>query len=262
MNRCDSGTDSIVWMEEDVKDGSFATPERGEWWCWKGVLFFMKKRMDTKKLATMAMLAALAFVVMSVTRLPLMAAAPFLKYDPKDVILVIGGFLYGPAAAAAMSLVVCLLEMFTLSESGLIGFAMNFLASAAFVCPAAMVYQKKRTIGGAVAGLLSGVVLMTATMLMWNWLITPLYQEGMPREQVTAMLLPVFLPFNAVKGTLNMALSLLLYQPLNNALRRLRLLPALPDGKVRRRLDPALILFGAALLAACLLCVTKMLGLI
>ena len=25
-NRCDSGTDSIVWMEEDVKDSSFAAP--------------------------------------------------------------------------------------------------------------------------------------------------------------------------------------------------------------------------------------------
>ena len=49
-----------------------------------------KKRVDTKKLATMAMLAALAYVVMAVTRLPLMAAAPYLKYDPKDVVLVIG----------------------------------------------------------------------------------------------------------------------------------------------------------------------------
>jgi len=259
MNRCDSGTDSIVWMEEDVKDGSFAAPKRGELWCWKGVLFFMKKTMDTKKLATMAMLAALAFVVMSVTRLPLMAAAPFLKYDPKDVILVIGGFLYGPAAAAAMSLVVCLMEMFTLSESGIVGFAMNFLASAAFICPAAMIYQKRRTIGGAVAGLLCGVVLMTGTMLMWNWIITPFYQK-IPREAVETMLIPVFLPFNAVKGSLNMALAVLLYQPINNALRRLHLLPALPDGKVRRRLNPTVLAFGAVLLVVCVVIVLKMLG--
>jgi len=216
--------------------------------------------MDTKKMATMAMLAALAYVVMSVTRLPLMAAAPYLKYDPKDVILVIGGFLYGPAAAAAMSLVVCLIEMFTLSESGIIGFAMNFLASAAFICPAALIYRKRRTIGGAVAGLLCGVVLMTTTMLMWNWLITPLYQEGLTREAITAMLLPVFLPFNAVKGALNMALTVLLYQPINNALRRMRLLPALPDGKVRRRLNPAVLAFGAVMLTVCVVIVLKMLG--
>ena len=218
-----------------------------------------KNKMDTKKMATMAMLAALAYVVMSVTRLPLMAAAPYLKYDPKDVVLVIGGFLYGPGAAAAMSLVVCLLEMFTLSESGFIGFVMNFLASAAFIVPAAFFYHKKRTIHGAVAGLLCGVVLMTGTMLLWNWIITPFYQK-IPREAVEAMLLPVFLPFNAVKGALNMALAVLLYQPVNNALRRMHLLPALPDGKVRRRLNPAVIGFGALLLVVCVVIVLKMLG--
>ena len=215
--------------------------------------------MDTKKMATMAMLAALAYVVMSVTRLPLMAAAPYLKYDPKDVVLVIGGFLYGPGAAAAMSLVVCLLEMFTLSESGIVGFLMNFMASTAFIVPASWIYHKKRTIGGAVAGLFCGVMLMTGTMLLWNWIITPFY-EKIPREVVEAMLVPVFLPFNLVKGGMNMALSVLLYQPVNNALRRMHLLPALPDGKVRRRLNPTVIAFGALLLVICVVIVLKMLG--
>ena len=218
-----------------------------------------KTRMDTKKMATMAMLAALAYVVMSVTRLPLMAAAPYLKYDPKDVVLVIGGFLYGPGAAAAMSLVVCLLEMFTLSESGIVGFLMNFMASTAFIVPASWIYHKKRTIGGAVAGLYRGVMLMTGTMLLWNWIITPFY-EKIPREVVEAMLVPVFLPFNLVKGGMNMALSVLLYQPVNNALRRMHLLPALPDGKVRRRLNPAVLAFGALLLVICVIIVLKMLG--
>lgn len=218
-----------------------------------------KTRMDTKKMATMAMLAALAYVVMSVTRLPLMAAAPYLKYDPKDVVLVIGGFLYGPGAAAAMSLVVCLLEMFTLSESGIVGFLMNFMASTAFIVPASWIYHKKRTIGGAVAGLYRGVMLMTGTMLLWNWIITPFY-EKIPREVVEAMLVPVFLPFNLVKGGMNMALSVLLYQPVNNALRRMHLLPALPDGKARRRLNPAVLAFGAVLLGVCVVLVLKMLG--
>ena len=215
--------------------------------------------MDTKKMATMAMLAALAYVVTVTIHFPLTALAPYLKYDPKDVVLVIGGFLYGPAAAAAMTLVVCLVELVTISESGLIGLLMNFLSSAAFVCPAAMIYHRKRTIKGAVLGLTVGVVLMTGTMLLWNWIITPFYQK-IPREAVEAMLLPVFLPFNAVKGTLNMALSVLLYQPVNNALRRLHLLPALPDGKVRRRLNPAVVGFGLVLLAVCVTVVLKMLG--
>ena len=40
-------------------------------------------RVDVKKLATMAMLVALAYVVTVVTRFPLMAAASYLKYDPR-----------------------------------------------------------------------------------------------------------------------------------------------------------------------------------
>ena len=164
------------------------------------------------------------------------------------------------AAAAAMSLTVCLIEMFSVSESGFIGFTMNLLASLAFIVPASAAYQKKRTIGGAVVGLVCGAVLMTASMLLWNWLITPLYQQGLTREEVTAMLLPVFLPFNAVKGGLNLSLTLLLYQPVNNALRRLHLLPPLPDGKMRRRLHVGTLLLGAGLLVLCIVCVMAMLG--
>ncbi|MBR1736698.1 MAG: ECF transporter S component, partial [Firmicutes bacterium] len=49
--------------------------------------------------------------------------------------------------------------------------------------------------------------------------ITPLYM-GVPRETVAGMLLPVFLPFNVVKGVLNMAFTLMLYAPIISSLRK------------------------------------------
>ena len=67
-------------------------------------------------------------------------------------------------------------------------------------------------IGG--GGLATGVVSMTAAMLLWNYFITPLYM-GAPREAVAAMLLPVFLPFNAIKATINMAIALIIYKPIS-----------------------------------------------
>lgn len=215
-------------------------------------------RVDTRKLATMAMLVALAYIVTVVTRVPLIAAAPYLKYDPKSVVLVIGGFLYGPTAGGAMCLVVSLIEMFTVGQSGIIGFIMNVLASVAFVCPAAWIYRRFRTLKSAVVGLAVGVVALTAVMLLWNYLVTPLYKPNMTREMVAGMLLPVILPFNLLKGGLNMALTLLLYQPVNNGLRRLHLLPALPDGETRRNIHVGNVLFGAALLVICLLVVRIM----
>ena len=181
-------------------------------------------REKTRKLVTLAVLAAIAVVVMLVARIAIVPAAPFLKYDPKDVVILIAGFLFGPFSAFLVSLTVSLIEMFTVSESGIIGCVMNVLSTCAFVCPAAYLYKRNHSIRGAVFGLAIGIVSMTAVMLLWNYFLTPIYM-GIPREAVAAMLLPIFLPFNLLKGTLNAALALLLYKPLVNAMRKSRLLP-------------------------------------
>ena len=146
-----------------------------------------KSRVETRQLATMGMMVALAYVVTVLTRFPLMSAAPFLKYDPKDVVILIGAYLFGPLAGLAMSAVTCFIEMITVSDAGLYGFIMNLVASAAFVCPAAFVYRRRRTMGGAILGLALGVAAMAATMVLWNYIITPLY-FGMPRASVVDMM--------------------------------------------------------------------------
>lgn len=179
------------------------------------------KHTDTKKLTILAMLCALAYVAVSLIRIP---AVEFLKYEPKDVIITFGGFLYGPSAALAVSVIVSFLEMVTISDTSWIGLLMNILSTAAFACTASLLYKKKHTLSGAVVGLCIGTVLMTAAMLLWNYLLTPLYMKT-PRADVAAMLVPIFLPFNLIKGSLNSALTALLYRPLVQSLRRAKLFP-------------------------------------
>ena len=72
---------------------------------------------------------------------------------------------------------------------------------------------------GAVLGLSLGIVALVAVMLLWNYLITPVYQN-VPREVVVGMLPTVFFPFNLAKGGMNMAATLLLYKPIVTALRK------------------------------------------
>ena len=174
------------------------------------------KKMSVKKLVLLAMLAAMAYIMVSLIRIPVVL---FLKYEPKDVVVTIGGFLLGPMASFIVSLVVSLLEMVTISETGPIGCLMNLLSTCAFSCTAAFLYKRKHTLGGAVSGLVIGSVFMVGVMLLWNWLITPLYM-GVDRNAVEGMLLPVFLPFNALKAGLNSAMVMLLYKPLATALRK------------------------------------------
>ena len=180
-------------------------------------------RMDTKKLATLAMLTALAYVVMYLSKL-MPSVNGFLDFDFKDVVLCIGGFVYGPIAALMMIVIVCVLEMVTVSHTDIIGCIMNIVATASFVCTACAIYKHNRTMKGAIIGLASAVVVLVVVMLAWNYFLTPIYQR-IPREAVADMLPTVFLPFNAVKGGLNMTVTLLIYKPVVDALRRAKLIP-------------------------------------
>ncbi len=175
----------------------------------------------TKKITTLAMLCAMAFAAVALVRIPVVA---FLKYEPKDVIIAIGGMLFGPLASVAVSATVSLVEMVTISDTGFYGLIMNIISSVSFAAVASLIYSRRRTVGGAVAGLLAGVAVMTPVMLLWNYIVTPLYM-GYPREAVAAMLIPVFLPFNLLKGGLNAAIVMLLYKPLATALRKAHLVP-------------------------------------
>lgn len=181
-----------------------------------------KQKYDVKRLVLLGVFAALAYAAVCLIRIP---AVAFLKYEPKDVIIVMGGLILNPFASLIISVVTALIEMFTISETGIIGCVMNMLSSVCYACTAAWIYKHKRTLSGAVTGLALGSVIMVAVMLLWNWLITPLYM-GVSRSDVVGMLIPVFLPFNAVKALLNSALVLCLYKPLITALRKARLVPA------------------------------------
>ena len=210
------------------------------------------KHEKIKKLSILAMLCAFAYVVVVVARIPVIM---FLKYEPKDVIITFGGFLYGPVAALLISAVASFLEMITISETGWIGFVMNVLSTASFACVASLIYKKKHTLSGAVWGLITGTASMILVMIAWNYLLTPLYM-GTPRADVATMLLPVFLPFNALKGTLNSALVLLLYRPLITGLRAANLFPRSEVIQKPKTSSKIILWIVAALLvAACVLAI-------
>lgn len=204
----------------------------------------------TKKLMVLAILSALAYIVMMVGRIPVVM---FLKYDPADVIITIGGFLYGPLSAFAISTVVSFVEMLTVSDTGVIGLVMNIISTCSFACTASCIYKSKRTITRAIIGLIAGWLLTTAVMLLWNYFIAPIYMR-IPREEVANLLIPAFLPFNLLKGGLNAAMTMLLYKPIKRALYKSRLMlvseePAAITGKV----NIGTILVSSFILITCVL---------
>jgi len=217
----------------------------------------------TRKLTTLAILCSIAYVLWVIGRVPVLSAGPLtLRYDPKDVVIAFAGFLFGPMAAFAMSVVVSFTQMVTLSETGIIGFIMNVISTCSFVCTAAFIYKRHKTLKSAVLGLICGVLLMTAVMLLWNFILTPIF-VGWPRERVVPLLLALFLPFNLISGSLNAALTLLLYKPLIKALRSAGMIPEREAGSAATsKFSLGVFLASGLVLVSCVLVIMILQGVI
>lgn len=212
---------------------------------------------QTRKLTTIGMLCAVTYVIMAVGRIPVVL---FLKYDPSDVIVTLGGLIWGPMTSCIVSIVVASVEMVTVSSTGILGCIMNIVQTVSFACTASAIYRKKRTMSGAVIGLSAGCITSVLLMMLWNYLITPLYM-GYSREAVAELLLPVFLPFNLLKSVLNAALTFVLYKPVITALRKGGY-AAMPEKESRRQKRNGMTLLAVLLIVTCVLIILAMNGMI
>lgn len=207
-----------------------------------------KNKIDTKKIAVIGVFCALSYIAMMFVKIPVVL---FLKYEPKDVIITICGLIYGPLSSFVVSVIVSFIEMISVSETGIIGFLMNVISTCTFSCTAALVYKKGKNIKSAVAGLVVGTLVMTTAMILWNYIITPLYMN-VSRQQVIGLLVPAFLPFNLVKGSLNAALTYLLYKPVVKILRQARLVPKNDETQNKKTNVPLVVVSFVVLISAIL----------
>ena len=201
----------------------------------------------TKKMVFTALVCAIAFVMTALVRIPI-SSVPFLKYDPKDIIIVISGFIFGPVTTVITAVIVSFIEFITISTTGIIGFIMNVISTLAFATTATAIYKSNRTINGAILGLVVGIISQTAAMIVWNYAITPLYME-IEREVIVKMLIPVFLPFNLIKSVLNCAFALIFYKPFVRLMSRLGLIE--PRKKVSKSSYIGVALTSLCVIALC-----------
>ena len=175
-----------------------------------------------KKLIVAAVFCALAFVSMFILRINVM----FLTFDAKDAVVTIAGLLLGPIYAFAISVAVPIIESIAIGDTGIWGLLMDFLSTMIFSCTCALIYKHKKNIKGAVIGLVSSALAVTAFMMLFNLFIVPLYTPGFTTAAVAKMVPTLFLPFNLTKAVLNAAIVLILYKPASTALKATKVLPS------------------------------------
>lgn len=210
------------------------------------------EKSETKRITILAMITAMAVVVTLLIRFPMVPAVSFLQYDPKDIVIMIGGFLLGPVSGAIISVMASLIEL--LFKGGtIIDVLMNIVATCSFVCTAAYIYKKDHTRKGAVIGLVCGTLANILVMLLWNYVMTPIY-FGMPREAVVP-LLPWIALFNLLKTGLNSVIVFLIYKPVAKALRFM----VSDEKETEKQKKESKMLFGGfAIICVIVLCLSFM----
>ena len=173
-----------------------------------------------RRMVIIAMFGAMAYVAMLLIHIKV----GFLTLDVKDAIIALCGLYFGPLSALFIAVLVPLLELVTVSTTGLYGLIMNILGSVSFSLTASLIYKYKKTLWGAVVGLFSAGVVTVAVMLLANLFITPYYM-GATMAAVRALIPTLLLPFNLLKAISNVGIVLLLYKSMSRALRRAGFLP-------------------------------------
>ena len=99
------------------------------------------KTQNTRKLAGIAMLSAVGFILMFIElSVPIMPA--FIKLDFSELPALLAAFAYGPMAGAAVCLIKNVIHIFIGGTTMAVGELSNFLMGVMYVVPAGLIYQK------------------------------------------------------------------------------------------------------------------------
>ncbi|MBS4981779.1 MAG: ECF transporter S component [Lachnospiraceae bacterium] len=194
-----------------------------------------KTKVNVRTLVQVGMLSAIAIILMQF-EIPLPFAPTFYKIDFSEVPVLIGCFSMGPFAGILIELIKVILNIVIKGTMTMgIGDVANFLIGCAFCVPAALIYQKKRTKNGAVAGMAAGTVSMTVIGCVLNaYILLPVYAKAfeMPLDALISMgtevngaitglttfVLLAVAPFNLLKGLLVSLVVFVVYKKIRQVL--------------------------------------------
>ena len=167
---------------------------------------------STRQLVTMALMCAIG-TLLSFIEFPLLPGVTWLKFDASNMPAMVAGFAYGPAGGVAVGIVTTIIHGLLMAD--FTGALMNILVVTCFVLPAALIYKKKRTYKFAIIGLVFSIIAGVIGSIIGNLLLTPSWL-GVPFDAVVALIIPVLIPFNLLKGLLNSVITLIVYKSISN----------------------------------------------
>ena len=199
-----------------------------------------KSPITTKFIARTGLFAAMSIIVYLVPGLKFSVPffPSFLEFHFDEVPALIAGFAYGPLSGFFVILVKTLVKLPMTNTMG-VGELADFIYSLAFIIPAAIIYKKKRSIKGALVGLLIATAIqILVSSFVTSFLILDFYifMMGWPKVVILNMckaanpnvtslgwtfLFFVAVPFNAMKDAIIVIITFLLYKRLHRVIDKL-----------------------------------------
>ena len=181
------------------------------------------KNKKLRRMLVIAMLGSIATILMQFN-FPLPAIPAFLKFDFGEIPAVLAVLTMGPVAGITVEVIKNTLHWFlTGSPTGVpVGEIANLVTGILFILPIYFIYNKFRTSKGLASGLIAGTISMAVGMSLLNYVVfLPMYTYflNMPAatgDTLYTMIVLGILPFNLLKGTIIMVISLILYKSMKH----------------------------------------------
>ncbi len=149
----------------------------------------------TIKIASIGIMSALAAGLMFL-EFPIFPAVNFLKYDPSEILPLLGGFIFGLKEAILILAIKDILFYF-LKSGDIVGILMNFAAGFAYIVPILLIYNFRKNRVFEIIGYIVGVIVTVGVMAVLNLLVVPFYWKV--EMNAVVGLLPWIMGFNAIK---------------------------------------------------------------
>lgn len=195
-----------------------------------------EKAITTRKTAMIGMFSAVAGILM-LLELPMPFAPSFYKIDASELPVLLCGFAFGPLAGVLTEFVKIIVKLlFKPTSTAFVGELANFCVGCSMILPATIIYHIRKKKVTAIAGCVTGTLVMTIFGTLFNAVyLLPAFAQmyGMPMDALIGMgtainanVTGIFsfvafcvAPLNLIKGAAVSVLTFVLYKPLSPILK-------------------------------------------
>ncbi|MBQ8946609.1 MAG: ECF transporter S component [Lachnospiraceae bacterium] len=194
------------------------------------------KIMTTRMIAVTGIFSAISAVLM-LFELPVIFAPGFYKFDFSELPALIGAFAFGPVAGVLIEFIKIILKLMIKGTStAFVGELANFIVGCSLVLPASVIYFSGKSKRSAIAGCVTGTIIMTVVGSAFNAIyLLPKFAQmyGMPLDAIVGMgtavnshitsvstlVLFAVVPLNLLKGGVVSLITIFVYKKISRILK-------------------------------------------